>query len=159
MNILYHNRSRKPEVEVALGAQYVSFNELVEQADFIVCLTPLTKETHHLFTREVFQKMKNSAIFINASRGPVVDERALFNSLVNKEIAGAGLDVFDVEPIGADHPLLKLDQVVALPHIGSSSAETRIQMMELCLENVSAVLTQNSPKTLVNKDWQPLVAH
>lgn len=159
MEILYHNRSRKPEVEQTIGAQYVSFDELVTRADFIVCLTPLTNETKNLFTADVFKQMKSSAIFINASRGPVVDEDALYDALVNGTIAGAGLDVFAKEPISADHPLLKLTNVVALPHIGSSSVETRTTMMELCVENISNVLTGDNPKTLVNKQWNLQAAH
>lgn len=157
MNILYHNRSRKQEVEQQLGAVYVGFDELVEKSDFIVCLTPLTNETKNLFTRDVFRKMKQSAIFINAGRGPVVDEQALYEALVAGDIAGAGLDVFEKEPIGADHPLLQLPNVVALPHIGSSSVETRMEMMRLCLTNIQAVIEGKEPKTLVNKDWKPLV--
>jgi glyoxylate reductase len=157
MNILYHNRTRKPAVEQELGAVYVSLDELVEKSDFIVCLTPLTSETKNMFTRDMFKKMKQSAIFINAGRGPVVDEQALFDALVAGEIAGAGLDVFEKEPIGADHPLLQLPNVVALPHIGSSSVETRMEMMRLCLANIQAVIEGNEPKTLVNKDWKPLV--
>jgi len=157
MNILYHNRTRKPAVEQELGAVYVSLDELVGKADFIVCLTPLTSETKNMFTREMFKKMKQSAIFINAGRGPVVDEQALFDALVAGEIAGAGLDVFEKEPIGADHPLLQLPNVVALPHIGSSSVETRMEMMKLCLSNIQAGIEGNEPKTLVNKDWKPLV--
>ena len=153
MEILYHNRSRKPEVEQAIGAQYVSFDELVTRADFIVCLTPLTNETKNLFTAEVFKQMKPAAIFINASRGPVVDEDALYDALINGTIAGAGLDVFTKEPISVDHPLLKLTNVVALPHIGSSSVETRTTLMELCVENIRRVLTGQVPKTLVNKQW------
>ncbi|WP_040203896.1 2-hydroxyacid dehydrogenase [Neobacillus jeddahensis] len=157
MNILYHNRSRKPEIEQKLGAMYVSFAELVEKADFIVCLTPLTPDTKHMFTRDVFKKMKSSAIFINAGRGPVVDEEALYEALVAEEIAGAGLDVFAKEPISADHPLLKLTNVVALPHIGSSSMETRVEMMRLCIDNIEVVLNRKEPKTLVNKEWKPVI--
>ncbi|WHY76708.1 D-glycerate dehydrogenase [Neobacillus sp. WH10] len=157
MNILYHNRSRKPEIEQQLSAVYVSFDELVEKSDYIVCLTPLTAETMSMFTREVFKKMKQSAIFINASRGPVVDEQALYEALVAGDIAGAGLDVFEKEPINAEHPLLKLANVVALPHIGSSSIETRVAMMQLCIENIEAIIEGKPPKTLVNKDWMPLV--
>lgn len=157
MNILYHNRSRKQEVEQQLGAVYVGFDELVEKSDFIVCLTPLTNETKNLFTRDVFRKMKQSAIFINAGRGPVVDEQALYEAVIAGDIAGAGLDVFEKEPIGADHPLLQLPNVVALPHIGSSSVETRMEMMRLCLTNIQAVIEGKEPKTLVNKDWKPLV--
>jgi glyoxylate reductase len=154
MNILYHNRTRKPEVEKELGAVYCSFDELVSKSDYIVCLTPLTAETKNLFTREVFKKMKPSAIFINVGRGPVVDEEALYDALAEKEIAAAGLDVFVKEPISADHPLLKLSNVVAIPHIGSSSVETRVTMMKLCLDNIEAVLTGKEPFTLVNKNWK-----
>lgn len=152
MEILYHNRSRKPEVEAKLGAKYCSFDELVEQADFIVNLTPLTPETRNMFTREVFKKMKKSAIFINAGRGPVVDEEALYEALKTGEIAAAGLDVYTQEPIGADHPLLSLENVVALPHIGSASTETRVTMMKLCSESIQAVLSGATPKALVNQD-------
>lgn len=157
MNILYHNRKRKPEMEQRLGSIYTSFEELVGTADYIVCLTPLTAETKNMFTKAVFQKMKPSAIFINASRGPVVDEQALYEALVSGEIAGAGLDVFENEPINAEHPLLKLSNVIALPHIGSSSMETRVAMMKLCIDNIEAVLEKKRPKTLVNQEWTPLV--
>jgi glyoxylate reductase len=157
MDILYYNRTRKPEVEQQLGVVYTSFDELVTKSDFIVCLTPLTPETKNMFTREVFQKMKRSTIFINAARGAVVDEQALYEALLAGEIAGSGLDVFQKEPINADHPLLKLSNVVALPHIGSSSMETRTIMIQLCIDNIMAILEGKEPKTLVNKDWRPLV--
>lgn len=149
MEILYHNRNPKPEVEAAVGAKYCSFEQLVQQSDFIVCLTPLTPETKNLFTEEVFKQMKPSAIFINAARGAVVDEEALYRVLKDKVIAAAGLDVFQVEPIDAHHPLLTLDNVVALPHIGSASAETRSAMMALCAENIQLVLNGKVPKTIV----------
>jgi glyoxylate reductase len=157
MNILYHNRTRKPEIEQSLGAVYATFDELVTSSDFIICLTPLTAETKQMFTRDVFRNMKPSAIFINASRGPVIDEMALYDALVAGEIAGAGLDVFEKEPINAAHPLLTLPNVVALPHIGSSSVETRVTMMKLCLDNIEAVINGDEPLTLVNKDWKPVV--
>lgn len=151
MKVLYHNRSRKAALESQLGATYCSFDELVEQADFIVCLTPLTPETRNLFTRDVFKRMNNDAVFINASRGPVVNEQDLYEALVAGEIAAAGLDVFDKEPIDKTHPLLTLYNVVALPHIGSSSIDTRMNMMRLCVENIDALLSGKEPKTLVNK--------
>lgn len=154
MNILYHNRTRKSEAEIALGATYCTFDELLEQADFIVCMAPLTNETRRMFTEETFKKMKNSAIFINASRGAIVDELALYHALKTGEIAAAGLDVFDQEPIRADHPLLQLENVVALPHIGSATMETRTAMIQLCVENILAVLNNNQPLTLVNQQWQ-----
>ncbi|WP_449622570.1 2-hydroxyacid dehydrogenase [Robertmurraya sp. Marseille-Q9965] len=151
MKVLYHNRSRKVELESQLGAVYCSLAELVEQADFIVCLTPLTPETRNLFTRDVFKQMKNNAVFINASRGPVVNEQELYDALVAGDIAAAGLDVFDKEPIDKTHPLLSLSNVVALPHIGSASIDTRMNMMRLCVENIDALLSGNKPKTLVHK--------
>lgn len=154
MNILYHNRSRKEQLESELGATYCSFEELIQQSDFVVCLTPLTPETKGLFTKDVFQKMKKTAILINASRGPVVDEKDLYEALQTGEIAAAGLDVFDNEPIGGEHPLLELANVVALPHIGSATIETRMKMMNLAAANIDAVLSGDEPKTLVNSDWQ-----
>lgn len=151
MQILYHNRTRKPEAEKKLNAKYVSFDELVTESDFVVCMTPLTEETKDMFNEEVFKKMKKSAIFINTSRGGVVDEEALYRALKNSEIKAAGLDVFKNEPIGADHPLLELDNVVALPHIGSASFETRYNMMHLAVDNIISVLEGKDPITPVNK--------
>lgn len=152
MEILYHNRSRKHDAEKELGAVYSSFEDLVAKADFVVSLAPLTPETRNLFTTDVFAKMKQSAIFINVGRGPVVDEQALYDALKTGEIAAAGLDVFEKEPITADHPLLQLPNVTAIPHIGSASTETRTNMIKLCCTNIKAVLTGESPKTLVNKE-------
>ncbi|WP_175990470.1 D-glycerate dehydrogenase [Bacillus sp. Marseille-Q1617] len=149
MDILYHNRSRKPEAEERLGASYVSLDELLVQSDFVVVLAPLTSETEGLFQKEQFQAMKKSAFFINAARGAIVNEEALTEALKTGEIAGAGLDVFVKEPIDPDHPLLSLENVVALPHIASSSTETRIGMMNLCVQNIQAVLKGDKPKTQV----------
>lgn len=152
MDILYHNRSRKPEAEKELGAVYSSFEDLVSKADYVVSLAPLTDETRNLFTADVFVKMKKSAIFINVGRGPVVDEQALYEALKSGEVAAAGLDVFEKEPISTEHPLLELSNVTAIPHIGSASTETRTKMIKLCCTNVKAVLTGDSPKTIVNKE-------
>ncbi|MGM0875469.1 MAG: 2-hydroxyacid dehydrogenase [Bacillota bacterium] len=149
MNILYHNRSRNEEAENMLGAAFCTLDELLKASDFVICLTPLTEETHELFNKDAFKKMKNSAIFVNASRGAVVNEDDLYEALIKNEIAGAGLDVFLHEPIESSHPLVGLDNVVALPHIGSASFETRYAMMNLCAENISAVLKGNNPITKV----------
>ncbi|MDF1510176.1 D-glycerate dehydrogenase [Robertmurraya sp. DFI.2.37] len=153
MEILYHNRSRKSDVEKELGATYCSFEQLIERSDFVVCLTPLTEETKNLFTRDVFRRMKKSAIFINASRGPVVNEEDLYAALMDGDIAAAGLDVFAKEPIDQTHPLLTLSNVVAIPHIGSATVETRLNMIHLCLDNIDAILSGQAPKTLVNNEW------
>lgn len=147
MELMYHNRSRHAGAEDELGAIYCTFDQLLEASDFVVCLTPLTDETKHLFDADAFKRMKPSAIFVNVGRGQVVDEEALIQALENKEIAGAGLDVFYKEPIGADHPLLQFPQVVALPHIGSASVETRTTMMELCRDNIIAVLEGRKAKS------------
>lgn len=136
MNVLYYNRSRKPEAEETFGASYTDFEVLLEQADYVVCLTPLTDETKHMFNKDAFHRMKKDAFFINASRGATVDEEALYEAIINKKIAGAGLDVFEQEPISSEHPLLSCPEVVCLPHIGSSTKETRYKMMRLSLDNL-----------------------
>ncbi|QTN00199.1 D-glycerate dehydrogenase [Sediminibacillus dalangtanensis] len=149
MDVLYHNRSRHLQAEESLGVHYAEFESLLEQADYVVCLAPLTEETKHMFDKEAFSRMKKSAFFINASRGKNVDEKALYHALINEEIAGAGLDVFEDEPIDSSHPLLALQQVTCLPHIGSATIETRNRMIELCLENIALVLSGKKAKTLV----------
>ncbi|TMU84522.1 D-glycerate dehydrogenase [Bacillus sp. BHET2] len=149
MNVLYHNRSRKHDRELELGVQYAGFEELLTQADFVVILAPLNDDTKEMFHEEHFNMMKESSILINAARGPIVNEGALMKALERGDIAGAGLDVFETEPIDPDHPLLQFDQVVATPHIGSSSKDTRHSMMTLCAENIEAVLKGDIPRNRV----------
>ncbi|WP_077327750.1 2-hydroxyacid dehydrogenase [Virgibacillus siamensis] len=150
MHVMYHARSRKPDAEREIGAVYKAFDELLAESDFVVCLVPLTNQTADLFNREAFRKMKNSAVFVNVSRGGTVDEDALYDALTKGEIRAAGLDVFKGEPIGAEHPLVQLDNVAALPHIGSASEETRSKMLTLCLDNVTAVFNGEKPLTPVS---------
>ncbi|MCI2948044.1 D-glycerate dehydrogenase [Staphylococcus caledonicus] len=147
--ILYHNRSRHEDAERQLNAQYVSFEELLERSDFVICTAPLTPETANKLDEKAFSKMKNDAIFINIGRGAIVDEEALVNALNNNEIGGCGLDVLREEPIRLDHPLLKMQNVVILPHIGSASVETRDRMIQLCIDNIKAVLQGKAPETPV----------
>lgn len=155
MTIYYFNRRRRREAEERLGAVYLPFDELLQQSDFIVSLVPLTPETRRLFGRREFQLMKKTAIFINASRGAVVDEEALYEALKEKRIWAAGLDVFEKEPIPPDHPLLTLPNLVPLPHIGSASISTRMAMARLAAENILLALKGEKPKTLVNPAvWQ-----
>lgn len=149
MSILYHNRTRKLETEKELNTTYVSFDELVRTSDFVVSLVPLTDATEHLFNESVFKQMKSSAIFINVSRGQTVDEEALYNALKTGEIAAAGLDVFKDEPISSNHPLMNLDNVVCLPHIGSASRKTREEMLHLCLRNLEGYFVGDGPLTPV----------
>ncbi|WP_274236141.1 2-hydroxyacid dehydrogenase [Allobacillus halotolerans] len=149
MNILYHNRNRKPEAEEKLGARYVSIDELLAQSDFVVSMTPLTEETKGMFDARAFDRMRKSAFFINASRGGVMNEADLYQAIKEEKIQGAGLDVFENEPIKSDHPLVQLDRVVALPHIGSATVETRNRMAMLCVENLKRVLDGMEPLTPV----------
>ncbi|RDW18712.1 D-glycerate dehydrogenase [Oceanobacillus arenosus] len=149
MNILYHNRSRKPDAEQALEATYVSFDQLIREADFIVSVVPFTKETNKLFNQAAFEKMKSTAIFINISRGATVDEDALVEALKMNKIKAAGLDVFEVEPITNEHPLMQLENAVCIPHIGSASEETRTKMIQLCMDNIAGVLNGTGAKTAI----------
>ncbi|GAQ16233.1 glyoxylate/hydroxypyruvate reductase B [Oceanobacillus picturae] len=149
MEILYHNRSRKVESEKQIGATYVDFDTLLNKADFVVSVVPATPQTNQMFNKEAFQKMKRSSIFINISRGSVVNENALVEALEMGEISAAGLDVFAEEPIRSDHPLLDKTNVICLPHIGSASTETRSSMLQLCLENISGVIHGTGPITEV----------
>ncbi len=149
MKVLYHNRTAKPDVEKELGVQYVPFETLLADSDFVVLVTPLTKDTYHLMNRKAFQQMKESAFFINVSRGQTVDEAALVEALKNGEIKGAGLDVFQTEPIEADHPLLALKNVTLLPHIGSAVFETRLDMAKLAVQNVATFLNGGTPPSIV----------
>ena len=116
MNILYHNRTRNLEAEKNFNAVYVELDSLLMEADFVCLMTPLTPETENLIGQREFKLMKNSAIFVNGSRGKTVDEKALIEALKRKEIHGAALDVFQSEPVKADHPLLQF-LMLSLPRI------------------------------------------
>ena len=149
MEILYHNRSRKENAEKELDARYADLDELLENADFVSVHTPLTEETRHLIGPEELDKMKRTAVLVNTSRGPVVDERALAEALADGRIFAAGLDVYEEEP--KVHPkLLELENAVLAPHIGSGSRETRDGMAVLAAENIVAVLSGEEPKTPVD---------
>lgn len=150
MPILYNARSQHPQAEERFNARYCDLDTLLEEADFVCLILPLTAETHHLFNAEKFAKMKPSAIFINAGRGPVVDEKALIAALQNGEIHAAGLDVFEQEPLAQDSPLLSMPNVVALPHIGSATHETRYNMAACAVDNLIDALQGNVDKNCVN---------
>ncbi|MDM5198171.1 D-glycerate dehydrogenase [Fictibacillus enclensis] len=150
MRVLYYNRSRKLEAEKQLGIQYTDMETLLKESDFICILTPLTPETRHLIGRKELSLMKNTSVLINTARGGIVDEEALYDALKEKEIWAAGLDVFEQEPVSMDHPLFTLSNVVTLPHIGSASFHTRMQMARLAAENLLTALLGDIPKNLVN---------
>lgn len=154
MKILYYNRHRVPEWEEKLGVQYAPFDELLAQADFVVVMTPYTQDTYHLINKEVLSRMKKTAILINSARGPIVDTTALYEALRDGVIAGAGLDVFDPEPIPADHPLLTLENVVMTPHLGSASVKTRTRMGTMAAENLLAGL-KGEPLPYQVKEQRP----
>ncbi|MDZ5782797.1 2-hydroxyacid dehydrogenase [Marinococcus luteus] len=146
MNVLYYNRSRKHEAEEKYGVSWTELEPLLEQSDFVCTMTPLTKETYHLMNEAAFQRMKSSAVFINGSRGGVVDEQALVKALQNQWIRSAGLDVFSEEPVPSDHPLLSFPHVVTLPHIGSFTEENENNMSLRAAENVLQVLNGQKPQ-------------
>ncbi|MEX3761209.1 2-hydroxyacid dehydrogenase [Paraburkholderia phenoliruptrix] len=152
MRVLYTNRSANPEAEAAYGARRVELPELLASADFVCLQVPLTAQTRHLIGARELASMKKSAILINASRGAIVDEAALIEALGNGTIHGAGLDVFEQEPLAADSPLLKMANVVALPHIGSATHETRHAMARNAAENLVAALAGTLTTNIVNRD-------
>lgn len=140
MTVLYSSRSPVPEAEAEFGAQRVDLDTLLERSDFVSVHTPLTPETRHIIGAPQLARMKRSAILINSARGPVVDQRALADALKAGTIAGAGIDVYDVEPLPLDDPLLSAPNVVLLPHIGSASVATRTKMAVLAARNLVAGL-------------------
>ena len=146
MKLVYHNRKRLSRAkEKALGVKYVSFEKLVNQSDVISIHVPYTKETEHMFDMKIFRKMKKSAFLINTSRGKIVNEKDLIVALKRKTIAGAGLDVFEKEPISKEHSLVKLQNVVLAPHIGSSTKETRAKMAEITIKNLNLGINEKKP--------------
>ncbi len=150
MPILYNARSRHPQAEERFNARYCDLDTLLQEADFVCLILPLTAEIHHLFNAEKFAKMKPSAIFINAGRGTVVDEKALISALQKGQIHAAGLDVFEQEPLAKESPLLTLPNVVALPHIGSATHETRYNMAACAVDNLIDALNGQVEKNCVN---------
>ncbi|MDB6142427.1 MAG: bifunctional glyoxylate/hydroxypyruvate reductase [Pseudomonas sp.] len=154
MPVLYHSHSRKPAVEARFNASYRSLEALLQEADFICLTLPLTAETEGLIGAEQFALMRPQSIFINISRGKVVDEPALIAALQKGQIRAAGLDVFEREPLSHDSPLLLLNNVVATPHIGSATHETREAMARCAVDNLLSALAGERPVNLVNpKAW------
>lgn len=152
MRVLYTNRSANGQAERDYGARRVELAELLAASDFVCLQVPLTPETRHLIGAAEFRQMKRSAIFINASRGATVDEAALIDALRAGTIHGAGLDVFEEEPLPATSPLLALSNVVALPHIGSATHETRHAMARCAAENLVAALAGTLAVNVVNRE-------
>jgi glyoxylate reductase len=151
MKVIAYDPLKKEEIEKMKGVAYRELNDLLRESDFITLHCSLTKETHHLIGKRELGLMKPTAILVNASRGPVVDEKALVSTLKKGEIAGAGLDVYEKEPALAPG-LSKLENVTLLPHIGSATADTRGQMAVLAAKNAVAILKGKRPPNIVNPE-------
>ena len=140
MTVLYHNRHRNPKAEADLGARYVGLDELLQQADFVTLNMPLTAQTRGMIGQRELGLMKKSAVLVNAARGGVVDHDALLATLQNGGIYAAALDVTEPEPLPRDHPLLALNNLVIIPHLGSATHQTRQVMAERSVGNLVAGL-------------------
>ncbi|MFP4137630.1 MAG: 2-hydroxyacid dehydrogenase [Halomonas sp.] len=151
MRVLYSNASPKPELERELGAQRRELEALLAESDFVCVTVPLTAETEHLIGEREFALMKPSAIFVNIARGKVVHEAALIEALEMGRIHAAGLDVFEQEPLSPESPLPHMANVVALPHIGSATHETRTAMAQRAVDNLLLALSGERPISLVNE--------
>lgn len=136
MKVLYHNRNRRPQTEAELGVIYASQEELLREADFVALTVPMTPETRHLIGRAQLRLMKPTAVLINVARGGVIDHDALLEALTEKWIYAAAVDVTDPEPLPRDHPLLKLDNLVITPHLGSATRQTRRRMAQRSVDNL-----------------------
>ena len=152
MTILYNNRRPADALGAEVGARYVSLDDLLRQSDFVMVSCALTAETRHLIAERELGLMKPTAVLVNIARGPIVDQRALYRALVDRKIWAAGLDVFEAEPVPMDEPLLKLDNVVVPPHLGSASTATRIKMATMAAENCLAGVSGRVPPNVVNPE-------
>ncbi len=156
MKIIYTDSSANEAIEKEMGARRVDFETLLREADFVSLHTPLTPETHHLMGAEQFSIMKSTAILINTSRGQVIDEHALADALSTGKIWGAGLDVFEKEPFVTPE-LMKLDNLVMTPHIGTATTDTRRTMAQMAAQNLLDIMAGRSPLGLVNPEVLPAV--
>jgi lactate dehydrogenase-like 2-hydroxyacid dehydrogenase len=151
MRVLYHTRTPRPEAERELGARHCGLDALLEQSDFVCVLAPLTPQTRGLIGARELARMKPAAYLVNAARGAIVDEAALIEALRSRRIAGAGLDVYAREPLPPDSPLLAMPQVLALPHVGSATWETRHAMERCAAHNLIEALAGRRPRYPVNR--------
>ena len=152
MKLLYSDVVRNKQAEDEFGIRFVDMDTLLAQSDFITLHTNLTPETHHLIGAKQFEKMKKTAILVNTSRGPIVDNMALYEALKSGKIAYAALDVTEPEPLPANHPLLTLENVIVAPHIASASVATRTKMGVMAADNLIAGLKGEMPPNPVNPE-------
>ena len=155
MEVIYFSRTRKGDLESQYGIKYVSFEELLRTADFVSLHVAYTPDTHFLVGKSQLEIMKDTAILINAARGPVVDPEALYEALNNRTIYAAGLDVTYPEPILPTDPLLTLNNIVITPHMGSSAISTRRNTMYMATQNMLAGLNGQQLKACVNPSIYP----
>lgn len=151
MRILYVDRQHS-EIEQSLGAEFVTFDRLLQESDFVTIHAPLSEDTYHLFSQPQFQRMKRSAILINTARGQIVDPDALYRALKERQIAAAALDVTDPEPISTQSLLLTLDNLIVTPHIASASRPTREKMANMAIANLVAGLRGDRLPHCVNPE-------
>lgn len=153
MNVLYFGRTRaEQEKEQRLNIEFVPLERLFRESDFVTVHVPITDETKHLINEERLRQMKPTAYLVNTSRGPVIDQAVLTRALRERWIAGAGLDVFEKEPIDPNDPLINLENVVLTPHIASATTEARSKMAEVAAKNLISVLEGTPPQFLVNQE-------
>jgi glyoxylate reductase len=152
MKILYHNRNRDKQTEKEFGAMYATRDEILSQSDILSLHLPLSDKTVHYIGKNELKQMKPSAILVNTARGQLVDQTALFNAIKNGELAGAGLDVTDPEPMRGNDPLLTLPQVTILPHIGSATVTTRTKMAEMAGRNLIRALNGQPMLSCLNPE-------
>ena len=152
MEIIYCNRKPNATAEKLLGARFVSFDELLKQSDVLSVHSVLSNETKGIFNKAAFSKMKSSAIFINTARGGIHNEQDLTEALENGTIWGAGLDVTHPEPMKPDNPLLLMENVAVLPHIGSATVEARNEMSRLAAVNIIEYFKNNSVPNILNPE-------
>jgi glyoxylate reductase len=158
MHIIYHTRHRRNvQIDSGVGAKYVSLDELIEKSDFLSLHASLNSETYHLIDKTKLRKMKNTAYLINTARGLLVNEKHLIEALQRKWIAGAGLDVFEKEPPSPKNALLKMKNVLLLPHLGSATFSTRTKMAEVAAKNLLNVLNGKSPIYAANLKSSTLI--
>ena len=150
MSVLYYGRSPKPEAEQELGATRIELDELLRESDFVCIAAALNDETRGMIGARELGLMKRTGILVNIARGAIVDQAALAVALGNHQIYGAGLDVFELEPLPSDSPLLNLDNVVLAPHVGSATAETREAMARYAAETLIGYLTRGEQRNVVN---------
>jgi len=152
MRVIYHDVARAtPEQEKEWGIEFVDRDTLFRESDFLSIHVPLVEQTQHAIGKDEFALMKSTAVLVNTSRGPVVDEKALADALEQGQIASAGLDVFEKEPV-VEPRLLALENIVVVPHIGSASIKTRTRMCTMAAENTAAVLSGQRPPNPVNSE-------